>query len=409
MTGKRKSSLEGDASLKKLAIGATKCSSCDIWWKDGGCAPCGLHLQIISQFVKREERSQPCSIQVLSVLLPHEEGIQWARMKPCKGTDTPMGDRCQQCDSVWRRGFSHMSWTAFCEGGEKVDKAKAEAKHVMNDPKAKGKWPFSVHSNVSYSFEVEKGYIVMNEAELRKYAGVTRINKKVLDSTQKVKVGEELLYCFKDTTEKFRKGKLRVSSDVVLAEHSMVEADLIWAGQACEHFKAKKAEHQEETHLAALLASTTLLSPEEFLVKKLGRENADSRGSHTSDAAVRLDKSDGSENDESGGEEDHHDDDDNEIEPLTELVSAKPAVSLHSMFAPSSSLPKKPRVQAKLTPLSKLRSSASLGDGASTVDDDEVGSIAATTALSRGGTPEGLSCLANCRIHKGRLALPLQN
>eukprot|EP00971_Amphidinium_carterae_P253875 5040070-Amphidinium_carterae.1 len=194
--------------------GMCKCSSCGQWSKD--C----LGANQTVKFTLWTSPSLPC------------EDTPWALRKSTKSGEVAVEDKCEACFALWRRAFGHLTWEAFCDTSDtSISKGKLEAKQLLNDPDGKRPYTHAVKSSIKYSFNIAKDFLVMNEAEIRKWTKLARVPKKLLAGIPTVQVGNEEVYVFTDPDAKFRRGTLTVSSDTCMEDQSLSPQDILWHEQ----------------------------------------------------------------------------------------------------------------------------------------------------------------------------------
>eukprot|EP00971_Amphidinium_carterae_P148058 2934459-Amphidinium_carterae.3 len=205
----------------------------------------------------------------MSLMMFSHQDNAWALKRKVNGVEMACEDRCDACAALHQRAFSFISWEDFCDPSlEHIQSGKAEAKQLLNDPTGKRPWPLGVEGNISATFEISKDFIVASEADLRKWTKQTRIPKKLVQGIPTITVGAEEVFVFSDPHQVLRRGTLKISSDTVVKEHCLKQQDILWGGQAASLFDTKK--HQQDGIQALLSPNVQLMTPEDFLHKRLG-------------------------------------------------------------------------------------------------------------------------------------------
>eukprot|EP00971_Amphidinium_carterae_P141717 2807494-Amphidinium_carterae.3 len=192
----------------------------------------------------------------------------WALHRKVGGQLVACDDKCDACAALHQTAFSLLTWSEFCDASdESHQQAKLEAKQLLSDPSGKRPFNLAVDGNLRCSFDITKDFYVASEADLRWWTKMSRLSKKALAGVPKVTVGSEDLYVFADNQQQLRRGTLKASTETVLTEHSLKQQDILWSGQAAAHYEQKQ---QTSSYLELLSPTTQLMTPSEFLSKRIG-------------------------------------------------------------------------------------------------------------------------------------------
>eukprot|EP00971_Amphidinium_carterae_P342710 6482116-Amphidinium_carterae.2 len=336
---------------KKLQTGLCKCSSCGQWSKD-------IEWETLLIALNKKGRDQCCYI-----CLFHLCGC------------CPVLRGCGL--GLEKKAFQHLTWADFCSEEESIIEGKKEARQLLTS--GTRPWAVGVENDVTYGFVISKDYLVCNSSELKKITKLNRLPKKLTQGIPQVRVGEEDVFVFSDPNQTMRRGTLQVSSVGHMKTTTLSANDVLWAGQPASHFDSKK-----DPALTSLL-SASLMTPHEFLLKRLGQSEEVAAGVRNlgEDFAAAVGQS-ASVHAREDDEEDEEDDDDAPLlgpaAPSAAAMSmeSRPLPSLKKFFgkggdgASTSSVIKASAITSSTTKPSLARLKTSTYSAAASIDDQSV-------------------------------------
>eukprot|EP00971_Amphidinium_carterae_P352500 6492624-Amphidinium_carterae.1 len=199
------------------------------------------------------------------------EDVKWAlySKKSQGGVEEAEGTQCENCFSLWKRGFSFMEWPDLVMLGT-AEAPKSEAVELQHN----------------HGVRVEKTFIALTEREMRKATGLPRISKTLLRACNQMQVptpdakGKETIYLFPCPEEPWR--KCIVSSDLHASQRSPILnlQDTLWQGQSEEYHSMAVAELADESYSSFVARDITghlmTMTWDEFKTSKLlSSEEAD--------------------------------------------------------------------------------------------------------------------------------------
>lgn len=158
--------------------------------------------------------------------------------------EVAVGPKCFDCGDLHSRAFGHLKWEAWCQHSSDAvvsENIKEAEDSKVGQPKA---FPMSsVLVGHGVALEVRSSALVLNEAELKKKLGVSRLPKNMksiptvllpiaVDDDLRHARGQveyETCYCFKDPSQPFRTAAVVQTLGARSEEPQLVEQ--LWARQ----------------------------------------------------------------------------------------------------------------------------------------------------------------------------------
>ena len=88
-----------------------------------------------------------------------------------------MDDKCEECYKLWSQNFAFLPWRDLVEKNK--DKAFAvllrQVRSVMSGSTPGPTKVEELQSAISYSLEIDHGFVVMNEKEFKRNTGLSRV------------------------------------------------------------------------------------------------------------------------------------------------------------------------------------------------------------------------------------------
>ncbi|CAK0888815.1 unnamed protein product, partial [Prorocentrum cordatum] len=127
-----------------------------------------------------------------------QDGEPWALRKLQKKTagimEVAMGNKCEECFSLWVDAFSHLEWGDLCElsqGDEEIKQSVITARKVFNEHEPPPKPVQEAAERTEHTIESRRSYIVLTESDLGKALGARRITKAATSSLYTAEVPKE--------------------------------------------------------------------------------------------------------------------------------------------------------------------------------------------------------------------------
>lgn len=213
--------------------------------------------------------------------------------------EVAVGNRCFDCGDLHSRAFGHLSWEGFCEHGDDelvVENVKQAEESKNGHPKS---FPTSaVMFGHGIALELRSSALVLNEAELKKKLGLSRLpkNLKSIPTVSLPKVaGDELkqaqgrieyetFYCFKDPSMPFRTASVIQAIGAQMQEPKLNEQ--LWERQAESVMQQSATSTLTTTEGNKIIESHRhLLDLDDFVTQRsANKPNKKKKGGQMSDA-----------------------------------------------------------------------------------------------------------------------------
>ncbi|CAK0905483.1 unnamed protein product [Prorocentrum cordatum] len=173
-----------------------------------------------------------------------QDGKPWALRKLQKKTagtmEVAMGNKCEECFSLWVDAFSHLEWGDLCElsqGDEEIKQSVITARKVFNEHEPPPKPVQEVAERTEHTIESRRSYIVLTESDLRKALGARRITKAATSSLYTAEVpkededGWEMAYWFVNPMVPYRTVDVASRTGVSRDHFVMDRTKQLWPNQ----------------------------------------------------------------------------------------------------------------------------------------------------------------------------------
>eukprot|EP00971_Amphidinium_carterae_P352858 6492754-Amphidinium_carterae.4 len=161
------------------------------------------------------------------------------------GNRLPQGSKCKKCYTVWQTGFPQHNWEDLLEADEKDEKLKKMLDHaflVYTGNEERSWQSEEVTTNTWLGLEIKREVLVFNERELKRVAGTEKLSKKAMKSVPNLEVmkedgsGVETVWVFKDESQPYRRGTLKMMTGCCLKQWHMESEQALYPSQGLSTF-----------------------------------------------------------------------------------------------------------------------------------------------------------------------------
>eukprot|EP00971_Amphidinium_carterae_P333414 6468159-Amphidinium_carterae.7 len=164
---------------------------------------------------------------------------KWALYTKENGTLAPEGTQCEKCYTLWKAGFTHLTWDHLCLNASSDQEFKrflqaAEKTLDGTEEKPKGE---RVYVQQSHGLQLERVFLCVTEREMRKEGNLQRVPRACLKGLNSVEVPsacgtfKETAYLFVHPSHPFRTCRMTVNLQTNYDKPVLEPADTLYEGQ----------------------------------------------------------------------------------------------------------------------------------------------------------------------------------